>query len=113
MGTYAALSQADKDILEPWERNFRGWVNGHISRGVVEARALKASLDAGGGAGAILDSLDPGEIVPNTGGISGAQNLTKEEWATLRTAFNTFLTTYDTLSVREHAAKAAGPLAGL
>jgi len=114
MGTYAALSQADKDILEPWERNFRGWVNGHISRGVVEARALKASLDAGGGAGDILDSLNAGEVVPNSGGLAGAHDITKEEWATLRNAgLNAFLTSYDTAAVRALAAKAAGPTAGL
>ena len=113
MATYASLSQASKDILAAWERNFRGWINNNISRGIIQARALKASLDAGGGAGDILDSLNAGEIVPNSGGIAGAQNLTKAEWTTLRTALNTFLTTYDTVGTRALAAKAAGPLAGV
>ena len=114
MGTYNNLSQDDKDILAAWERNLRGWINGIVSRGTVEARALKASLDASGGAGDILDSLDAGEVVPNSGGIAGAQNLTKEEWLVLRnTGLNDFLTTYDTVGVRQVAAKAAGPTAGL
>jgi hypothetical protein len=113
MGLYNDLSQADKDVLAAWERNFRGWVNGHISRGTVEARALDAALSASGGAGEILDGLNVGEVVPNSSGIAGAQDLTKEEWATLRSAFASFLTTYDTLVVRQHAAKAAGPTAGL
>ncbi len=91
----------------------RGWVNNNISRGTIQARALKASMDAGGGAGDILDSLNAGEVVPNSGGIKGAQNLTKEEWLVLRNAMNAFLTSYDTDVVREHAAKAAGPLAGV
>ena len=113
MGLYNDLSQADKDILAAWERNLRGWINNNISRGIIEARALKSSLDASGGAGDILDSLDAAEIVPNSSGIAGAQNLTKEEWATLRAAgLNTFLTSYDTLTVRALAAKAAGPTAG-
>jgi len=113
MTLYVDLSQSDKDILAAWERNDRGWLNGIISRGIVEARALKASLDASGGAGDILDSLDAGEIVPNSSGIAGAQDLTKEEWEILRTALNDFLILYDKIAVRELLAKASGPLAGL
>jgi hypothetical protein len=114
MAFYDDLTQDQKDILAAWERNLRGWINNNISRGIIEARALKASLDAAGGAGDILDSLDAGEIVPNSGGIAGAHDLTKEEWATLRSAgLNTFLTSYDTTNVRALAAKAAGPTAGL
>ena len=113
MGTYANLSQSDKDILGALERNFRGWINGIVSRGIVQARALKAALDAGGGAGDLLDGLNAGQVVPNSGGIAGAQDLTKEEWETLRVAFNTFLTTYDNVATRALAAKAAGPLAGV
>jgi len=113
MVTYASLSQVDKDLLAAWEAQTRAWVNG-LSRLIVEARALKASLDASGGAGDILDSLDAGEVVPNSGGLRGAQALTKEEWATLRTAgLADYLTKYDTTVVREIAAKAAGPTAGL
>ena len=114
MATYASLSQADKDILAAWERNLRGWINNNISRGIIQARALKASLDAAGGAGDILDSLDVGETVPNSSGIAGAHDMTKAEWATLRSAgLNAFLTSYDTTAVRALAAKAAGPTAGL
>ncbi len=114
MGTYANLSQSDKDILGAWERNLRGWINNNISRGIIEARALKASMDASGGAGEILDGLNAGQVVPNSSGIAGAQDMTKEEWATLRsTGLSGFLTTYDTDQVRALAAKAAGPLAGV
>ena len=113
MGTYAALPQADKDSLAEWDKSFRGWANNNISRGTIQARALKASLDSSGGAGSIFDGLDALEIVPNPGGIAGAQNLTKEEWATLRKALNIFLTTYDTIATRQLAAKASGPLAGV
>ena len=113
MGTYNNLSQGDKDILGAWERNTRGWINNNISRGIIQARALKAALDASNGAGDILDGLNAGQVVPNSSGIAGAQDLTKEEWATLRGAFNTFLTTYDTTATRALAAKAAGPTAGI
>lgn len=114
MGLYVDLSQSDKDILAAFERNDRGWLNGIISRGIIEARALKAALDASGGAGDILDSLDAGEVVPDSSGIAGTQPLTKEQWLILRTTgLADFLTTYDTLAVRELLAKAAGPTAGL
>ncbi len=114
MGTYNNLSQEDKDILGALERNFRGWINNNISRGTIQARALKAALDASGGAGDILDGLNNGQVVPNSSGIAGAQNLTKEEWLILRTTgLNDFLTTYDTVAVRQIAAKAAGPTAGI
>ncbi len=114
MATYASLTTEEKEILAAWERNCRGWVNTAISRSIIEARALKASLDASGGAGDLLDSLDAGEIIPNSSGIAGAHDLTKEEWAVLRSAgINDYLTAYDTVAVRQVAAKAAGPLAGL
>jgi len=113
MGTYANLSQSDKNILNAWDRDFRGWINNNISRGIIQARALKAALDASNGAGDILDGLNAGQVVPNTGGIAGVQNLTKEEMATGIAAMNTFLTNYDTVVVRAFAAKAAGPQAGV
>lgn len=114
MATYDSLTQGEKEILAVWERNTRGWVNTAISRSIVEARALKASLDASGGAGSILDSLDASEIIPNSGNIAGAHALTRAEWGVLRNAgLNNYLTSYDTETVRQIAAKAAGPLAGL
>ncbi len=114
MGTYNNLSQSDKDILGAWERDVRGWINGIISRGIVQGRALKASMDVAGGAGGILDGLNAGEVIPNSGALSGAQDITKEDWATLRSAgLNTFLTNYDNTAVRALAAKAAGPTAGV
>ncbi len=113
MATYASLSQAEKDLVAAWERNFRGWINTTIARGVSQARALEAHYEASGGPGEILATLDPGEIVPNTSGLAGAQNLTIEEVNALVNAFNTFLNSYDTDMVRRNAAKAAGPTAGL
>ncbi len=112
--TYDELPQAEKDTLAVWERNVRGWINSILSKGIIQARALDASMNAAGGAGSILDSLDAGEIVPNSGNIAGALDLTKEQWLTLRAiGLGGFLSTYDTVAVRQVAATAAGPLAGL
>ncbi len=113
MGTYNNLSQGDKDILGAWERNVRGWAN-DVARVANSARALKASMDVPGGAGDILDGLSNGQVVPNSGGIAGAQDMSKEDWATMRANFlNTFLTNHDTTATRILTAKASGPVAGL
>jgi len=110
---YNDLPQEDKDLLAAWERNTRGWLNS-LARLLAEARALDAALEASNGPGAVLDGLDAGQVVPNSSGIAGAQNLTKEEWATMRQAgLQDFLLAYDTDAVRRVLAKAAGPTAGL
>jgi hypothetical protein len=113
MATYDSLTQDEKDLISAWERNTRGWLNS-LARLIVEARALDAAMNASNGPGALLDSLDVGQVVPNSSGIAGAQNLTKEEWAVMRSAgLDDFLTAYDTNAVRRVIAKAAGPTAGL
>ena len=113
MATYNSLTQDKKDLLSAWERNTRGWVNG-LARLLVEARALDAALNASNGPAVILDSLGASEVVPNSGGIAGAQNLTRAEWDTLRNAgLGSFLSTYDKTAVRQVFAKASGPLAGI
>jgi hypothetical protein len=113
MATYDSLTPEQKQLLAVWERNTRGWANS-LSRLLAEARALDAALQASNGPGAILDTLDPAEVVPNSGNIAGAQNLSKLEWDTLRNAgLQDFLLAYDTPAVRRVLAKAAGPTAGL
>jgi hypothetical protein len=113
MATYAELTQEQKDQLAALERNTRGWLNS-LAALLAQARALDAAWSASNGGDAILASLNIGEVVPNSSGIAGAQNLTKEEWNTMRTVGLTdFLTSYDTDAVRRVIAKAAGPTAGL
>jgi len=113
MATYVSLTAEQKGIVEAHERNFRGWFN-ELARLIVSARALDASYNAGGGSGSILATLDPGEDVPNTGGIAGAQVLDFDtDFTTLVNGQSSFLTTYDTVGIRQAIAKAAGPTAGL
>ena len=113
MATYDSLTQDQKDQLAALERNTRGWLNG-LARLLVEARALDAAWAASNGGDAIVAGLDVGAVVPNSSGIAGAQNLTKEEWVQMRTAgLGDFLTAYDTDAVRRVIAKAAGPTAGI
>jgi hypothetical protein len=113
MATYDSLTAEQKGIVEAFERNFRGWIN-TLATGIIQARALDASFDAGGGAGDIIATLDPGERIPNTSGIAGAQTLqTDTDWAALITGLQAYLTTYDTEATRQRIAQAAGPTAGL
>jgi hypothetical protein len=113
MALYSSLTPEEQSLLAAWERNMRGWLNG-LSRMVVEARALEAALNASGGPAEILALLDPTEIVPNSSGIAGAQDLARSEWDVMVTAgLNDFLLNYDTTAVRRVLAKANGPTAGL
>lgn len=113
MATYAELSQVEKDQLAALERNTRGWLNS-LAALLAQARALDAAWAASNGGDAIVASLNAGEVVPNSSGIAGAQNLTKEEWITMRSAGLTdFIVKYDTDAVRRVIAKASGPTAGL
>lgn len=113
MGTYASLSDEDKNIVGAWERNLRGWAN-DLARLLVAARVLQASYNASGGAQSIINTLDTGESIPNTSGIDGALSLINDtDWAALITGLNAFVSTYDTAATRQRIAQAAGPTAGL
>jgi len=113
MGLYKDLTARQVELLGETTKQSRAWFNG-LAALLTQARAIDAAMKASGGPAAILDSLDAGEIVPNTSNIAGAQDLTKEEWATLRVAgFDDFLAQYDTVAVRRILAKACGPTAGL
>lgn len=109
---YDDLPEGDKKLLAAIERNTRGWLNG-LAALLAQARALDAAWSASGGADDLVASLDAAQVVPNSSGIGGAQDLTKEEWNTMRTSGLTdFLVKYDTDAVRRVLAKAAGPTAG-
>lgn len=112
MALYADLNDEEKNVLGTWERNMRGWANS-AARLLVEARALQAAADASGGPRNIVTGLDNGAEIPNTGGLAGAQNMTKAEWAAVFAILDAYITAHDTAVVRQNFAKAAGPLAGL
>ena len=113
MASYDSLTQEQKDVLGAFERNMRGWFN-TIARSLHEARSLQAAANASGGPREIVVSLLSNDVeVPNSSGIAGAQNLTKQELAALVALMDGFVTDFDTDTVRQNIAKAAGPTAGL
>ena len=113
MVTYDSLTDDQKQVLAAWESNTRAWISNIIGRGVSQGRVLDAAYDASDGAGDLLALLDPGEVIPNSSGLAGAQDLDTAEWATLVTGLKAFLTAYDTGATLQNVAKAGGPTAGL
>lgn len=112
MATYDSLLQADKDLLAAWERNSRGWVNTYASL-LIQARQLVASANATGGPRDIVISLDNGEVVPNSSGIAGAHDLTKQELAGVVAFLDEVIANSDNAPDLELMAQASGPTAGL
>ena len=113
MATYDSLTNEQKDVLGEWDKQHRAFL-GQLAKLIAVARALDAAAEASGGADSIVASLDAGQIVPNSSGFAGAQNLTKEELQAIRAAgLADFLLTYDTDAVRRVIAKAKGPTAGV
>tara|TARA_R110000772_G_scaffold267971_1_gene393533 strand:- start:7759 stop:8097 length:339 start_codon:yes stop_codon:yes gene_type:complete len=112
MATYASKTQAEKDLVAAFERDFRGWLN-QLASLLISARALQASNDAPNSVATIVDDLGIGETIPNTSGISGAQGLTEADWETLTVAMDNFITATDTPTLRQAIAQAAGHTAGL
>ena len=112
MATYASLTDEQKQILAAFERNARGWINSYASL-LAQARALIAAADASGGPRDIVTSLDNGEVVPNSSGIAGAHDLTKQELAAVVGFFDEIILNSDNDADRQLFAKASGPTAGL
>ena len=112
MGLYADLTQQDRDLLAAWERNVRGWVNTY-ARSLIEARVLVAAADATGGPRSIVSSLTAGEVIPNSSGISGAHDLTKQELAGLVAFLDEVIANSDNDADQQLMTQASGPTAGL
>ena len=112
MATYQSLTDEQKAILAAWERNARGWTNS-LARLLIEAKQLIAAADATGGPRDIVTSLDPGEVVPNSSGLAGAHDLTKQELAEVVALLDEVIANNDNDPDRQLMAQAAGPTAGL
>ena len=80
MATYACLTQEQKDILQASTNLVRSWT-GEQARTNNHADAINNDYNAQ--TVTIINSLDAGEIIPNTSGLSGAASLTKEQYITL------------------------------
>lgn len=112
MVTYDSLTAEQKSILSAWESNTRAWFNGDAKL-LHQAISLQSALNASNGPRDIITSLDAAEEVPNSSGLAGAHDLTKQEWSDLVDVLDAFILATNTTAIKELMAKAAGPTAGL
>ena len=78
MATYASLTQAEKNTIAQAER----WMRGAISSLVAYADTADFNMKEQywlGEVKPIVDTLDPGEVIPNTSGLAGAGDITEAQ----------------------------------
>ena len=108
MGTYASLTQEQKDALAFTTTQERA-VYGAFARFLDDLDDLRIHYIAAG-VGAILAKLDAGAVVPNASGLAGSQAMTKEEWQQGATDMSSLLTLWWTEAKRQTYDKMAGPV---
>lgn len=103
MKVYADLTEEEKQLLAVWERNTRAWLNTVFGRGFLEAEILEKQYEKY--IKDILYSLDTGEVIPNSGGLAGAEHLTSDEWKVFIRLLKDYLVKYR----ESHTSKIAKP----
>ena len=103
MATYDSLSAADKAVVQSTVQLIRA-VSGSTGRAF---NSLKAIADDTNAINLIL-SVDDGETIPNESGLSGADDLTRAELASIWNALTAMKAAYDTTANRAAWSKAAG-----
>jgi len=103
MGLYADLSAADKAIVQNTANLLRAEA-GLLARMFNRVKAIADDTNATG----LVTGLDAGEVIPNTSGLAGADDLTRAEVVALYTLLNGIRTTNDTAQNRAAIGKAAG-----
>ena len=112
MATYASLTQEEKDLLKSYTNFIRAWA-GEQAR--TNNHASASNDDWNAQISTIVNSLDPGEIIPNESGLDGAASLTKEEVISLTshtenilTDMSTHTSGFNTAALRQLWTKATG-----
>ncbi len=106
MATYASLTAGQKATVAHALDTMARPALGEYARLLNHFAAFKSEYDAG--AAAIIATVDVGEVIPNSSGLAGANDMTQAQWTTFVTAINTLLTTYNTTAMRQSYALAAG-----
>src|SRR5687767_10145766 len=91
MGLYNDLNAQDKAIVQ----NTVNLVRGAASEMAQIFNHLKAIADDSNAVG-LVTGLDAGEVIPNTSGLAGSDELTRSEVVTLYNLLNGIRTTNDT-----------------
>ena len=103
MATYNSLDSTDRAIVD----NTTNLVRGAVSEMARIWNRIKAIADDSNAVG-LVTSLDAGQVIPNTSGLAGADDLTKEELVELYNLLNGIRNTNDTLANRQKMSKSSG-----
>lgn len=103
MTIYANLNPSDKGIVD----NTTNLVRGAAAELAQIFNRIKAIADDSNATG-LITALDAGQVIPNTSGMAGADDLTREETVSLYNLLNGIRTTNDTAPNRAAMSKAAG-----
>lgn len=103
MATFASLNPIDQAIVINTVNLLRASA-GELARAINRIKAIADDTNATG----LVTSLDANEVVPNTSGLAGADELTRTEAVNLFNLLNGIRTTNDTAPNRALMSKAAG-----
>lgn len=103
MATYANLSPADKAIVDNTVNLIRG-AAGSMAAAWTRIKAIADDTNAVG----LVTSLDAGQVIPNTSGLAGADDLTKEDVVAVWQIVNGIRAANDNAANRAAMSKAAG-----
>lgn len=103
MALYSDLSASDKAVVQNTVNLIRASI-GDKAKGWNRVRAIADDTNAVN----LVTSIDAAEIIPNTSGLAGADDLTRTEVVALYNLLNADRTTNDTAANRAAMSKGAG-----
>ena len=103
MVAYADLSASDKAVVDNTVNLIRAGA-GEIVRVYNHLIAIANDTNAV----ALVTSIDPGEVIPNTSGLAGADDMTRSEVVSLFSGMDAIRQANDDATFRAAASKAAG-----
>jgi len=103
MAAYDSLSPADRDVVQNVVNLIRASI-GDRGKAWNRVRAIADDTNAVG----LVTSIDAGDIIPNTSGLAGADDLTRTEVVNLYNLLNNERIANDSTANRAAMSKAAG-----
>lgn len=103
---------SDEERLAEFTRNLRAWIGEFAAHMNVADGGLKAAYAAGspGGIEAILNGMNDADVVADSSGLAGIDELTVGDVKAIVGYMSTVLNVHNTANRREQYARAAGPM---
>jgi archaellum component FlaC len=105
MGTYAELTDVEKDQLDEFSTTMRG-IAGDTQDMLDKIQALEDAYNST--VQTILAKVDPTETIPNKSGLAGVADIIQAEVEAMMAALKVVVDTYNTDEQREIRTKFAG-----